>query len=113
MMSPLTLPATIIELALIWAVITALSPITRLSFALISPSTCPSIRVAPSNNNLPLIFDPASRYARPSTLRVSTTVGRFEAAALSTDELGGTADGAGAGETCGWGWSFVAPSEIG
>ena len=43
MISPLSLPATIIDDALIWAVTTALSPIMRLSFALISPSTCPSI----------------------------------------------------------------------
>src|SRR5665213_2349722 len=66
MMSPLTLPATIIEAALICAVMTAVSPIVRLSLPVISPSTWPSIRVAPSNDSLPLIFEPLSRYARAS-----------------------------------------------
>src|SRR5271167_1070627 len=65
-MSPLTLPATETEPARMWAVMTADSPIVRLSLALISPSTSPSIRAGPSKEILPEIFDPRSRYARPS-----------------------------------------------
>src|SRR5216683_3225210 len=65
-MSPLTLPATDTDAARICAVTTALSLIMRLSLALISPSTSPSIRAGPSNETLPVIFDPRSRHARPS-----------------------------------------------
>src|SRR5271156_4203481 len=66
LISPLTLPATDTDAARICAVITADSPIVRLSLALISPSTSPSMRAGPSNEILPEIFEPRSRYARPS-----------------------------------------------
>src|SRR6266849_8805013 len=45
--SPLTLPATTIDAALILAVTTAFSPIVTLSVAVISPSNRPSIRAGP------------------------------------------------------------------
>ena len=59
--SPLILPATMIEAALICAVTTAVSPTVRLSFPTISPSIWPSILVGPSKLSLPLIFEPLSR----------------------------------------------------
>ena len=89
-MSPLTLPPTIIVAALICAVTTAVSPIWRLSFEVISPSTSPSIRAGPSNDTLPLTFVPRSRWARPSVVKAGS--GR------------GAEDGWAAGaETAGWG----------
>src|SRR6267378_818243 len=65
-MSPLTLPATETDAARICAVTTAVSLMIRLSLAMISPSTSPSIRAGPSKVTLPVIFDPRSRHARPS-----------------------------------------------
>src|SRR5262249_48644474 len=65
-MSPVTLPPTIIDAALICAVTTAVSPIWRLSFELISPSTSPSIRAGPSKDSLPATLVPRSRRAIPS-----------------------------------------------
>src|SRR5208282_3637212 len=95
--SPLTLPATETETARIWAVTTAVSPILRVSFAVISPSTSPSILAGPSKEILPEIFDPRSRYARPSD-------GAGPLARGATAEIGDEVGAAGAGdidEPCG------------
>jgi hypothetical protein len=61
MMSPLTLPAAMIDVAIIGAITTALSPIKILSLATISPSIWPSISAGPSKYSLPLISEPWSR----------------------------------------------------
>ena len=89
--SPLTLPAIETDAARIWAVTTADSPIMRLSFALISPSTSPSIRAGPSNEIFPVIFDPRSRYARPSDVAVAL-------ARRATVDVALEVDGNGAGD---------------
>src|SRR5580658_6106895 len=59
----------------------ALSPITRWSFATISPSIVPSRRVDASNVNLPVIFEVRSRYAAESPATASVRIG----AALGAD----------------------------
>src|SRR5262249_39272530 len=69
-MSPCTLPCTMTAVPWIWAFTSAVSPIVRVSCALISPSTRPSIRTVPSKTSFPLTRLPLPRNAlvpAPST----------------------------------------------
>src|SRR5229473_1491150 len=96
-MSPLTLPATDTDAARICAVTTALSLITRLSLALISPSTSPSIRAGPSNETLPVIFEPRSRHARPSAGSGAFARGADDGALEVVEDASGAVETAGVG----------------
>src|SRR5437773_200921 len=62
-MSPVTLPCTTTEVPVICALTTAPSPMVSASCAVISPSTCPSMRTVPSKVSLPLTRLPLPRNA--------------------------------------------------
>src|SRR5206468_2462087 len=62
-MSPVTCPCTTTEAPLIFAFSRALSPMVRVSSELISPSTWPSMRTAPSKASFPFTRLPLPRNA--------------------------------------------------